>query len=546
MSRRPAGAPRHGPLAALRPHDALLALEDGTVFFGWSCGAPGEMSGELVFNTSMMGYPEIITDPSYRGQIVTFTYPLIGNYGMNAADAESPRPQLSGVVVRSMCGEPSSWRSKESLPDYLRRHRIVAIEGVDTRALTIRLRSAGVMRAVLSTRELDPEKLVAKARASQGLVGRDLVAEVTPFEASPWLAPVSAHALASFDREPVVEEAAPVVPVAAGADEPAADFDLEPSDGVAARRRAEVQARLAAEVLAEAQAEDAATLAVEAAIEARRSGGPLVLPVIDAPLRPPHAAEAPATAAAVPSEPGTPRTANGSTRLSAPAWAPSDAAGAAAPPHPPAPGEAPPRIAVLHCGMKANIAEELRRRGAEVRLYPANTSIRAILADRPDGLVLSNGPGDPEGVDGVVDEVRAALGQVPIFGICLGIQMLALALGARTYKLKFGHRGGNQPVLDLTTGKVEITSQNHGFAVDPASLETLDADDPRRGVRITHINLNDGTVEGFEHPGLDVAAVQYHPEAAPGPRDAAYHFDRFLDRVRTRRARRPSPMLGDR
>jgi carbamoylphosphate synthase small subunit len=561
---RPAGAPRHGVLSALRPHDALLALEDGTVFFGWSCGAPGEMSGELVFNTSMMGYPEIITDPSYRGQIVTFTYPLIGNYGMNAADAESPRPQLSGVVVRTMCGEPSSWRSKEALPDYLRRHRIVAIEGVDTRALTIRLRSAGVMRAVLSTRELDPEKLVAKARASQGLVGRDLVAEVTPFEASPWLAPVSPAGPDSFEREPVVEESvaaeefaldrnAAADRSAAGKEFAAADREaaaalastIAAADDVVTRRRAEVHARLAAESGAPPGSDDAATLAVEAAIEARRSGGPLVLPIIDVPLRRPRGDEA--TVAAAEAGPPPRAAANGPTPGSAPAWVPPGVdvvATPAPPPHPPAPAGEPPRIAVLHCGMKANIAEELRRRGAEVRLYPARTPISVILADRPDGLVLSNGPGDPEGVDGVVEEVRAALGKVPIFGICLGIQMLALALGARTYKLKFGHRGGNQPVLDLATGRVEITSQNHGFAVDPASLETLDADDPRRGVRITHVNLNDGTVEGFEHAGLDVAAVQYHPEAAPGPRDAAYHFDRFLDRVRERRARRPSPLLG--
>ncbi|HEX7878434.1 MAG TPA: carbamoyl phosphate synthase small subunit [Candidatus Eisenbacteria bacterium] len=493
-----------GPLAALRPHDALLALEDGTVFPGWSCGAPGEMSGELVFNTSMMGYPEIITDPSYRGQIVTFTYPLIGNYGINAADAESPKPCLSGVVVRTMCGEPSSWRSKETLPDYLRRHRVVAIEGVDTRALTRRLRSAGVMRAVLSTKDLDPASLVAKAKASPGLVGRDLVAEVTPFEATPWLA--------AAER--------PALPVAVLAELPAGTDRFVTDDAIAARLRElppEIELTDDDILLDETARVDVAAMAVEAAIEARRSGGPMVLPTVETRLKRPSArseAERPTT--------GEELGASGSnTEL------------AVANSH----GELAPRIAILHCGMKANIAEELRKRGARVRVWPAATPIATILADKPDGLLLSNGPGDPEGVDGVVEEVRAALGQVPIFGICLGIQMLALAFGGKTYKLKFGHRGGNQPVLDLTTGKVEITAQNHGFAVDPESLKTGDTSDRRHGLSITHINLNDGTVEGFQHPGLDVVAVQYHPEAAPGPHDAAYLFDRFLERVRTRMAR---------
>ncbi|TPW17087.1 MAG: carbamoyl-phosphate synthase small subunit, partial [bacterium] len=256
-SARPAGAPGpFGPLAALRPHDALLALEDGTVFHGWSCGAPGEMSGELVFNTSMMGYPEIITDPSYRGQIVTFTYPLIGNYGINASDAESPKPYLSGLVVRTMCGQPSSWRSKESLPDYLRRHRVVAIEGVDTRALTRRLRIAGVMRAVLSTRDLDIESLVAKARQSPGLVGRDLVAEVTPFEPTAWLAPSAVAApRVRFDPDDAISTRLRELP---------ADIELTDDD-----------------VRSDTPRVDPAAMAVEAAIEARRSGGPLVLPIVE-------------------------------------------------------------------------------------------------------------------------------------------------------------------------------------------------------------------------------------------------------------------------
>jgi len=493
-STRPTGGPGPaGLLSALRPHDALLALEDGTIFHGWSCGAPGEMSGELVFNTSMMGYPEIITDPSYRGQIVTFTYPLIGNYGINAADAESPKPYLSGVVVRSMCGEPSSWRSKESLPDYLRRHRIVAIEGVDTRALTRRLRSAGVMRAVLSTRDLDAESLVAKARLSPGLAGRDLVAEVTPFEATPWLDP-AAVAAGDVRVQPHTDD-----PITTHFRELPADIELTDDD-----------------VLDDMPRLDAAALAVEAAIEARRSGGPLVLPVVETVYRRPTVRSDESQ-----EENGT--------------HEPPAREGVDAPTAAESQDDSPaPRIAILHCGMKANIAEELRRRGASVRIWPASTPIARILADRPDGLVLSNGPGDPEGVDGVVDEVRQALGQVPIFGICLGIQMLALAFGGKTYKLKFGHRGGNQPVIDLTTGRIEITSQNHGYAVDADSLVPTSAEDARHGLTVTHRNLNDGTVEGFQHTRLDVVAVQYHPEAAPGPHDAAYLFDRFLARVRAR------------
>jgi carbamoyl-phosphate synthase small subunit len=461
------GPPIHGPLSALRPPDALLALEDGTVFFGHSCGAHGEAAGEVVFNTSMTGYPEIVTDPSYRGQIVTFTYPLIGNYGINSQDGESPKPQLSGVVVRSMCGAPSNWRSRETLPDYLRRHRIVAIEGIDTRSLTRRLRSVGVMRAMISTKDLDPESLVAKARRSPGLAGRDLVNEVTLLEATPWLKATEGGVEAEAVTEPVVD-----VPVAEleMEDEPA--FDGDP-----------------------------AILAVEAAIEARRAGKAIVLPASKIQMRMPRPKPL--------RDPGAVVQAATSTR-----------------------------IAILHCGMKANIAEELRRRGALVKVYPSSTPIARILADGPDGLVLSNGPGDPEGVEGVVDGVREALGQVPIFGICLGIQMLALAFGGRTYKLKFGHRGGNQPVLDLTTGKVEITAQNHGYAVEPASLESTGPDDVRSGLTVTHLNLNDGTIEGFAHPDLDVVAVQYHPEAAPGPHDSVYLFDRFLATVRARKAAR--------
>jgi carbamoyl-phosphate synthase small subunit len=373
---------------------AVLMLEDGTVFRGRAFGAPGETTGEIVFNTAMTGYQEILTDPSYAGQIVAMTCPEIGNTGVNPEDMESERPFLRGFVVREYIPVPSSWRSTESLDTFLRRHGIVGIEGIDTRRLVRRIRSAGAMRAVLSTADFDEESLLEKACACPGLVGRDLVRTVTTAEPHPWTEGTDRR----FYRDAV-------------------------------------------------------------------------------PGRPPD----------------RPR---GVRRVF--------------------------RVTAFDFGAKWNILRLLVDHGCEVTVVPATTGAREILEGRPDGIFLSNGPGDPAGVVGVTDNIRDLLGRgIPLFGICLGHQMLALAAGARTFKMKFGHRGANQPVRDLATGKVEITSQNHGFAVDPDSLEGT-------GFEVSHVNLNDGTVEGLSHRDLPVFSVQYHPEASPGPRDASHLFDRFI------------------
>jgi carbamoyl-phosphate synthase small subunit len=356
------------------------------VFEGEAFGADGEAVGEIVFNTSMMGYQEILTDPSYHGQLVAMTYPEIGNVGVNAEDVESRRPFVQGFIVKEYSDPPSNWRAEESLGDYMRHHKIVGISGIDTRALVRRLRDAGSQEGVLSTTERDPARLVAKAQAAPGLVGRDLVREVTcraPYEWNEgrWVLG------AGYERRPA------------------------------------------------------------------------------------------------------------------------------------APGE---RLVVAYdYGIKHNILRNLVATGCRVRVVPADTPADDVLALRPSGVFLSNGPGDPDAVPYARESVGALLGRVPIFGICLGHQILSLALGARTYKLKFGHHGGNHPVKDLRTGKVEITSQNHGFAVEPGSL---DAD-----AEITHLNLNDDTVEGLAHRRVPAFSVQYHPESSPGPRDARYLFDRFID-----------------
>lgn len=372
---------------------AILALEDGTWFEGFSFGAEAEAYGEVVFNTSMCGYQEILTDPSYKGQIVTMTYPLIGNYGVNEQDVESWKPHVEGFVVREYSPAYSNWRATGSLGDYLKRYGIVAIEGVDTRALTKHIRQAGAMRAVISTQDLDPGSLVEKARSSPGLVGRDLVREVTC-------------------REP---------------------FEWE-----------EMRLKLG-------QIEDQ----------------PLALRA---------------------NEPQS---------------------------------DQPYRVVAVDGGIKYNILRLLSAAGCRVRVVPAHTTVQEILALEPEGIFLSNGPGDPEGVPYLVETVRQLLGTRPIFGICLGHQILGLALGGRTFKLKFGHRGGNQPVKDLRTGKVDITAQNHGFCVDMDSL------DPGE-VELTHVNLNDQTLEGLRHRRLPIFSVQYHPEASPGPHDAAYLFRDFV------------------
>jgi len=368
-------------------HPSKLALSDGTVFTGTAFGALTEMTGEVVFNTSMTGYQEVLTDPSYAGQIVTMTYPHIGNYGVNEADVESARPWVKGFVVREAARRPSNYRSQGTLHEYLERHGIPGIAGIDTRALVRRVRLHGAMPAVLSATDLDDDSLRAKAAAAPGMAGQDLVREVTAPEAYDWT-----------DGEP-------------------------------------------------AEFKPAAT-------------------------RP-------------------------------------------APVH---------RIAAMDCGIKRNILRLLVDAGFEVRVFPATATPAEILDYGPAGLFLSNGPGDPAPVGYVASTVRELLPRLPTFGICLGHQILALACGAKTFKLKFGHRGGNQPVKDLATGKVEITSQNHGFAVDAQSL-------PDAGLELTHVNLNDQTVEGFRHREFPAFAVQYHPEASPGPHDSRYLFGRFRELI---------------
>jgi carbamoyl-phosphate synthase small subunit len=368
---------------------ALLALEDGTVFEGRSFTGRGEVLGEVVFNTSMAGYQEILTDPSYCGQMVAMTYPLIGNYGINEEDVESARIQVRALLVREYQEYPSNWRSRTSLADYLEAQGIPGVEGIDTRALTRHIRVRGAMGAALSTEDLDRDSLLEKARRGPSMVGLDLVKEVTCQVPFLW-----------------------------------------------------------------------------------RGGTPE-----------PH--------------PGA---------LKDFVW-PED------------PGKW--RVVAMDFGVKYNILRSLERRGCNILLVPADTSAAAIDRLRPDGLFLSNGPGDPAAVTYAVETIREAMGRVPTFGICLGHQLIGLALGGKTFKLKFGHRGGNQPVKDLSTGKVEITSQNHGFCVDMESLKDPD-------VELSHVNLNDMTLEGLVHKRMPLFSVQYHPEASPGPHDAAYLFDRFI------------------
>ena len=374
--------------------NAILALEDGTWFQGVSAGAPGHTEGEVVFNTSMSGYQEILTDPSYAGQIVTMTAPQIGNYGVAATDVESGKPQVAGFVMRDPSPVASNWRSQGTLRDYLTRHNIVAIGDIDTRALTRKLRSAGVMRGMIATGTVDPASLVEKARQIAHMEGSDLVKDVT--------------CKAAYDFETSL-----------------ADAVTEASFGVPALRRA----------------------------------------------------------------------------------------------------KRPLRVAAYDYGIKTNILRQLASHGCDVTVFPAAHPAGDVLAQGFDGVFLSNGPGDPAAVHAAIDNTKAVLrSKTPLFGICLGHQILGLALGGKSYKLKFGHRGINQPVKRLETQTVEITSHNHGFAIDPASFGDGGEFGP---VEITHENLNDGTCEGLRARDLSAFGVQYHPEAAPGPHDARYLFDEF-------------------
>jgi carbamoyl-phosphate synthase small subunit len=362
---------------------AKLALEDGTIFTGKAFGATGETTGEIVFNTSMTGYQEVLTDPSYQGQVVAMTYPLIGNYGITADDDESSQPHVAGFIVRELTRIPSNYRSQIDLDSYLKKHGLVGLEGIDTRALVRRLRSCGAMMGVVSSVDLDNGSLLAKARKLPGMAGQDLVKEVVPPAKYDWT----------------------------------------------------------------------------------KQG---LLPLAESML---------------------------------------------------APKSLTHHVVALDYGMKWNIARCLYQAGCKVTILPGTASAADVLALNPNGIFLSNGPGDPAALGYAIETIKGLIGKKPIFGICLGHQLLGLALGGKTFKLKFGHRGANQPVLNRVTGQVEITTQNHGFAVDPKSLPG--------DVETTHVNLNDGTLEGLRHKKHPLFSVQYHPEASAGPHDSSYLFEDF-------------------
>jgi carbamoyl-phosphate synthase small subunit len=371
---------------------AILVLEDGSVFPGYAFAGAGEVCGEVVFNTGMTGYQEVITDPSYKGQIVTMTYPLVGNYGINPEDMESGGIYLEGFIVKEYHSRPSNWQSRQTLQAFLEAHGKLGVEGLDTRALTRRLRITGAMKGIMSTETTDIARLIEKVRAYPGLVGRDLVKEVACQTPYLW------------------------------------------KNG----SRQELPTELKSRQLQQTER----------------------------------------------------------------------------------------RVVVIDCGVKYNILRHLEGRGCQVIVLPATATGEDILAWRPDGVLFSNGPGDPAALPYLVTAAAFVLGKVPVFGICLGHQVLGQAAGGKTEKLKFGHHGINQPVRQEQTGKIEITSQNHGFVVIPDSLAR-----PREA---THENLNDGTSEGLSYPGLMAFSVQYHPEAAPGPHDAAYLFDRFVEMMSVR------------
>jgi carbamoyl-phosphate synthase small subunit len=371
---------------------ALIALEDDTVFEGKSFGIDGEREGEIVFNTSMTGYQEIMTDPSYKGQIVTMTYPLIGNYGINDEDVESSNPKVEGFIVREFSKIASNFRAKGDLYTYFKKHKIIAVEDVDTRALTKHIRARGAMKAVISTIDLNPESLIEKAKKSRGIIGIDLVREVTCKESYVF-----------NEKEMHI-----------------ADCRLRIFNSEFQNPKSEIELT----------------------------------------------------------------------------------------------------CVVMDFGVKMNILRMLKKVGCHVKVVPASTRAEDIFAMHPHGVLISNGPGDPEGVPYAIEEIKKLIGKVPIFGICLGQQLLGLAFGGNTYKLKFGHRGANQPIKELESGRVYIASENHGFAVDIASIK-------REPVRVTHINLNDNTIEGMEHEVYPIFSVQFHPEASPGPHDSYYLFGKF-------------------
>ncbi|WP_448570436.1 glutamine-hydrolyzing carbamoyl-phosphate synthase small subunit [Trichothermofontia sp.] len=377
------------------PTPAILVLADGTVYEGFSFGAPGTVIGEVVFNTGMTGYQEVLTDPSYCGQIVTFTYPELGNTGVNPEDEESAHPQVRGTIAQNIAARPSNWRSTQSLSDYLKQHQIPGIYGIDTRALTRKIRSFGALNGGISTEILDPKELLAQVKAAPSMAGLNLVPQVTTPEIYEWTEPTASH------------------------------WEFSPS--------------------AQASTDD------------------------------------------------------------------------------------PLRVVAIDFGVKRNILRRLASYGCRVIVVPANTPAETILSYDPDGIFLSNGPGDPAAVtDGIATTQALLAAQKPIFGICLGHQILGSSLGAQTFKLKFGHRGLNQPAG--LQRKVEITSQNHGFAITPESL----SDD----IEVTHLNLNDRTVAGLRHKTLPFFSVQYHPEASPGPHDADYLFEQFIQSMREYRQQR--------
>ncbi len=384
---------------------AVLALSDGKIFEGISFGAKGETSGEIVFNTSIAGYQEILTDPSYKGQIVNMTYPLIGNYGICAEDHESVKPYIEGFIIKELSPFPSNWRSNMSLDEFLISKGIMGIQGVDTRALTKHIRDYGAQQGIISTVDTDHQSLVSKTREVPGLEGKDLVKEVTCQKTYKW-------------------EEAEIIP----GTENRNDHN---------QRREKVEKRF--------------------------------------------------------------------------------------------------NVIVYDCGVKYNILRKLRNYNCNVTVVPADTSAKEVLAMEPDGIVISNGPGDPAAVSYMIENATGIIGEKPVMGICLGHQIMSLALGYKTYKLKFGHHGGNQPVMDLSTRKVAITAQNHCFAVDGKSISN--GQSSRFGkVEITHINLNDKSIEGLRCLDVPAFAVQYHPEASPGPHDASYIFSEFIEMMEKNRS----------